>query len=110
MPVYTYKALTEAGVAEAGVIDADTPRDARTKLKSRRLHVTALDSLVTTDKSSRTRVPWAGRRSRAELPMITRQFGTLLASGVPLMGAMNAVIEQSEERRLKAILMDVRER
>ena len=40
MPVYSYKALNAEGAAEVGVIDADTPRDARTKLKSRRLHVT----------------------------------------------------------------------
>jgi len=111
MPVYSYKALNAEGAAEAGVIDADTPRDARSKLKSRRLHVTAIESLVAEGKTARARrVPWAGRSSRAELPMITRQFGTLLASGIPLMGTLNAVIEQAEDRRLKAVLMDVRER
>ena len=110
MPVYSYKALNSEGASEAGVIDADTPRDARTKLKSRRLHVTALESVATAEKAARVRVPWAGRRSRAELPMITRQLGTLLSSGIPLMGTLNAVIEQAEERRLKAVLLDVRER
>ena len=110
MPVYSYKALNAEGAPEGGVIDADTPRDARTKLKSRRLHVMALESVASQEKAVRVRVPWAGRRSRAELPMITRQLGTLLASGIPLMGTLNAVIEQAEERRLKGILMDVRER
>jgi general secretion pathway protein F len=110
MPVYSYKALNSEGAAEAGVIDADTPRDARSKLKSRRLHVTALESVATVEKTGRVRVPWAGQKARNELPMVTRQFGTLLASGIPLMGALNAVIEQAEERRLKSIMMDVRER
>src|SRR5688572_10157651 len=110
MPVYSYKALNDEGSQEAGVIDADTPRDARTKLKSRRLHVTAIESLASSEKSVRVRVPWAGRKARVELPMITRQLGTLLASGIPLMGTLNAIIEQAEERRLRAVLMDVRER
>ena len=111
MPVYSYKALNSEGASEAGVIDADTPRDARTKLKSRRLHVTAIESLAAEGKTVRARrLPWAGRGARAELPMITRQLGTLLASGIPLMGTLNAIIEQAEERRLKAVLMDVRER
>jgi general secretion pathway protein F len=110
MPVFSYKALNDTGAPESGVIDADTPREARTKLKSRRLHVTTLESVASAEKAVRVRVPWAGRRSRAELPMITRQLGTLLASGIPLMGTLNAVIEQAEERRLKAVMMDVRER
>ena len=110
MPVYSYKALNAEGTSEAGVIDADTPRDARTKLKSRRLHVTTLETVASTEKAGRVRVPWAGRRARGELPMITRQFGTLLSSGIPLMGTLNAVIEQAEDRRLRAVLMDVREK
>ena len=110
MPVYSYKALNAEGSAEAGIIDADTPRDARTKLKSRRLHVMDLASIASVEKSVKVRVPWAGRKARTELPMITRQFGTLLASGIPLMGALNAVIEQAEDRRLKAVMMDIRER
>ena len=32
MPVYTYKALKDDGAAEQGVIDADSPKDARIKL------------------------------------------------------------------------------
>jgi general secretion pathway protein F len=110
MPVYTYKALNDKGSAETGVIDADTPREARARLKERRLHVTGLESVAAAEKARRIRVPWAGRRTRAELPMVTRQIGTLLASGIPLMGTLNAVIEQAEERRLKAVLMDIRER
>ncbi len=46
MPVYAYKALKEDGAADAGVIDADSPKEARLKLKGRRLHVTELEPLA----------------------------------------------------------------
>ena len=45
MPVYNYRALKEDGAHEGGVIDADSPKDARLKLKGRRLHVTDLASV-----------------------------------------------------------------
>jgi general secretion pathway protein F len=110
MPVYTYKALNAAGATENGVIDADTPREARIKLHARRLHVTDLVSAAAAERAVRVRTPWAGRKARNELPIVTRQLATLLSSGIPLMGSLNAIIEQAEERRLKTILMDVRER
>jgi len=110
MPVFTYKALNAEGAAESGVIDADTPREARVKLHARRLHVTDLVSAAAEERAVRVRAPWAGRKSRMELPIVTRQLATLLSSGIPLMGSRNAIIEQAEERRLKTILMNVRER
>ncbi|MBI4565039.1 MAG: type II secretion system inner membrane protein GspF [Planctomycetes bacterium] len=109
MPVYAYKALNEGGAPENGVIDADTPREARLKLKLRKLHVTDLAGAEAAPKRA-LRLPRLRNRAKQELPVITRQLATLLASGIPLMGALNAIIEQAEERALKTILMDVRER
>lgn len=109
MPVFNYKALKGDGAAEAGVIDADSPKDARLKLKARRLHVTDLQA-ASFAKAPRIRVPFFRGASQRELPIVTRQMATLLSSGIPLMGALNAIIEQVEQPRLKSTLMDVRER
>ena len=40
MPVYEYKALLENGSHTKGVVDADTAREARAKLRARQVHVT----------------------------------------------------------------------
>ena len=45
MPVFTYKALNAEGSSEGGVVDADSPKEARLKLKGRKLHVTDLSIL-----------------------------------------------------------------
>ncbi len=42
MPVYEYKALDGKGRGAAGVIDADTPRDAREKLRFQKIYVTEI--------------------------------------------------------------------
>lgn len=109
MPVFSYKALTEVGAPENGVVDADTPKDARLKLKNRRLHVTALDA-VGSAKGAVGRRPLFRRAHRDEVAIITRQLATLLGSGIPLVGTLTAVIEQVEIQDLRAALLEVRER
>ena len=40
MPIFQYKALTEKGKETAGIIDADSPRQARERLRHQKIHVT----------------------------------------------------------------------
>ena len=103
MPVYNYKALKEDGGTDIGIIDADTPKEARLKLRVKKLHVTDLEQVsAAKSRSKRIKIPTIFRRKRTqELAMITRQLATLLNSGVPLMGSLTAVIEQVEGKNLK---------
>jgi general secretion pathway protein F len=113
MPVYNYKALKEDGGADAGVIDADSPKDARLKLKGRRLHVTDLKTIGGGDKPGsppKKRRLFLARRRPEQIAMLTRQLATLLGSGIPMIGGLTAIIDQVEYRDLKAALMDVREK
>ncbi len=111
MPVFNYKALKEDGSADGGVIDADTPKEARLKLRSKKLLVTELQALEGGEgPAKKFRVPLLRRRRIQEISIITRQMATLLGSGIPMMGAMTAVIEQSESRDLKAVLLDIKEK
>jgi general secretion pathway protein F len=50
------------------------------------------------------------RRRPEDVAMITRQMATLLGSGIHMIGALTAVIEQVDYRDLKTALMEVRER
>jgi general secretion pathway protein F len=111
MPVFTYKALKDDGAPETGVVDADSPKEARLKLKGRRLHVT---DLVATERGGAVakggRRPLFQRRRPEQVALVMRQMGTLLGSGVPMVGSLSALIDQVEHRDLKAALMDVREK
>ncbi len=124
MPVYNYKALKDDGAPEQGVIDADSPKDARLKLRNRKLFVTDLDTVgggpatgTTGTTGTAGGAPGSSfferltrRRKLQDLALVTRQLATLLASGVPLMGGLSAIIEQAEDRRMKMVLLDIREK
>jgi len=113
MAVYNYEALGSDGKGVSGVIDADSPQDARLKLRSRKLYVTKLVEIKTGEKASEsTRFALSSLRGHMiqEVAVVTRQLSTLLSSGISLMGALTAVIEQEENYHLKGVLMDIRER
>ncbi len=114
MPVFSFKALKEDGGAEGGVIDADSPKEARLKLKGRKLHVTELEAIAGTTGGAgpgrKRRAPLFRRRKVQEIAVLTRQLATLLGSGIPIMGSLAAVIEQAEDLAVKGVLLDVRDR
>lgn len=112
MPVFNYKALKEDGSPDQGVIDADSPKEARTKLRGKKLMVTELEAVGGEDagKKGIGAVRIFRRRRTQEISVMTRQMATLLGSGIAMMGTLTAVIEQSESEELKRVMMDVREK
>lgn len=112
MPVYTYKAFTTGGQIKSGIADADSPREARLKLRRDGLLVTDLAEVegITRKKTSRWKQMRLRRRTMRELPQTTRQLATLLRSGIALNDALKALVEQIETPVLEAVFRDVRER
>src|SRR5678809_828560 len=100
MPIYEYRALSVAGQAKKGIIDADTPRQAREKLRVDKVHVTDMWEVedAKTSKSATAAPALSMRRFRLErriktreLATFTRQFSTLLRSGIQLADALRAL-------------------
>jgi general secretion pathway protein F len=118
MPVYEYKALTEKGSIQKGVIDADTPKEAREKLRAKKVHVTEMIPLARAKGGEKpgvlgspVRLPGSGRsrRGAGDVPMVTRQLATLLKAGIPLSDALNALIAQIESRNLERAFRQIKE-
>ncbi len=112
MPVYSYKAYNDSGQVKSGIEDADSARDARLRLRRQGLHVTDIEELeAVADKSQSRFRQWRMRRkTKRQLPQVTRQLATLLRSGIPLNDGLKALIEQVESQKLEVVLRDVRER
>jgi general secretion pathway protein F len=120
MPVYAYKGLNEKGRNVGGIVDADTPKNARLKL--RRLGVFPTELNETRDRTaggaaaSRLggfNLNLAGLFERTitpqDLALLTRQLSTLVGAGLPLVDCLGALVEQVDSPRQKKILSQVRE-
>ncbi|MBX3460268.1 MAG: type II secretion system F family protein [Planctomycetes bacterium] len=90
MPVFEYKALNAKGRAASGVIDAETARDAREKLRHQKIYVTDIKEVrgsmakreVVKDELGQKKVVVS-----SELPQIVTYTGTLaiISAGVMLL-------------------------
>jgi len=103
MDAFRYQALDAAGRPVSGVVQADTPRQARTQLREQGLLLAALDRV-----HKRARQPWARGISAAELSLLTRQMATLLASGLTMEQALAALIEEAAEPLTREVLAGVK--
>ena len=88
MPVYDYKGLNAGGDAKTGIIDADSPREARLKLRSQNVLVTEITRAradACAAEVGKKKVLEFRRRAKGkdEVPMYTRQLATLLQGRHP---------------------------
>ncbi len=112
MAVYEYRGLNQAGRDIKGIIDADSPRLARTKLRRSGIFPTEILTDRHTKKSVIEGVSIGtlfGRIRIQEISIMTRQMATLVGAGLPIVEALTALIDQTENVRLKKVITQVRE-
>jgi len=114
MPVYAYKGLSSAGRQVSGVVDAENPKGARSRLRQ--------DGIFPTDLVEEKRKDGSGGASLSmnvsqyferitpqDLALLTRQLSTLIGAGLPLVDCISALIEQVEKAGIKRVLSQIRE-
>jgi general secretion pathway protein F len=110
LPVFEYEALNSSGKAVRGIVDAESVRTARTKLRGQGVYPTEIreEAASLPDRSS----PWPFRaRVKAkDLAQAFRQLATLLEAGIPLVSSLSALIDQCGNAVLRKTLTQIRER
>jgi general secretion pathway protein F len=87
------------------VVQADTPRQARTQLRAQGLLPSMVDQVHARE---RARQVWARGISAAELSLVTRQLATLLDSGLTMEQSLNALIEEATIPMTREVLTGVK--
>ncbi|MBW2622910.1 MAG: type II secretion system F family protein [Deltaproteobacteria bacterium] len=114
MPVYSYRALNAKGKTVRGVVDAESPQRARSRLRVENLFPVKVT--LTTGTRDRghylahlRRLLTVRRNVTAHLTPITRQLATLLAAGLPLVQALDTVQEQTDDNEFSHVLALVKD-
>lgn len=110
MPLFEYKGVGPGGKAAKGAIEADSAKTARAKLKGRGIFTTDLkEKSASKGKENKLPIPGAGGGVKMRsLTMMIRQMSTLVKARIPLDEALSALVEQTDDTKLKSILAQIR--
>ncbi|MFW6271553.1 MAG: type II secretion system F family protein [Desulfosalsimonas sp.] len=100
---YAYRAINEAGKQTSGIIEADSPEDAREKIAGQGLIPVNIKNGAVASKANLTKKINLGL-SRVRLPdliIFSKQFKTLFEAGISMTRLMEVLEEQTENPRLK---------
>lgn len=126
MPVYAYKGLDTRGKERKGLLDADSPKSLRAMLKKQGIRIT--EHREETARSKNRGKPDGGgglslsslgetevdlsslfeRIDTAQIALVTRQLSTLLKSGITLIDALSAIVDQVEGEKMKRVFGSVK--
>ncbi len=109
MGAFEYTALDARGREKTGVLEADAARQIRQQLREQGLTPLSVEEVK--QRESKTSKTFFKRKiSATDLSLITRQWATLVRSGMPVEEALRTVAQQSEKARLKSMVVAVRSR
>ncbi len=115
MPVFEYIGIDSKGKRAAGTIDADNERGARVKLRRIGVFPTTLGIEGEMKQKAGFGMSidvgkYLQRVKTQEVALMTRQLSTLISASIPLVEALNALVDQLENPKLKNIMSHVRDK
>lgn len=102
---FNYKAKNEKGNYSSGLVEAQNEKDAASLLKKQGLYILNLRR-----ERAKNSLPFSGlfnNISFNDIVNFTRQFSTMVSSGLTLTNALNILIGQTGNKALNSVLEDV---
>jgi len=116
--IFSYKALDKKGRELSDFIDAPSETAARSKIKHSGLFLVSIqkeDIKPGTKRDIKSLLKNAALifsrgSAKKQISLFSRQLGTLLNAGMPLLTVLNDIIEQLDHKTFKSIIIDVRDK
>lgn len=107
MAVYSYTFRDPSGGLQKGTAEAETEENLRARFQEQGLEIVEV-TLIKKGKVKKARS--YGKVKLTRLSLFCRQFSTMVDAGVSLVRCLDVLSRQTEDPRLKKILIDVGER
>lgn len=106
MPVYSYTFRDPSGGIQKGTAEADSEEVLRKRFEEQGFTITE----VTMIRARGPRQKRSGRVKLNNLAVFCRQFSTMVDAGVSLVRCLDVLSQQTQDAKLKRILVDIGER
>lgn len=101
MPSFQYTARDAKGDLKTGTLEAASKDDVMTQLRQKRMNV------VKVEEQGKAKVKTSGSIAMRDVVIFTRQFSTMINSGLPLVQALDILSKQTENKALAAVTRQV---
>ncbi len=106
MPVFSYTFRDSLGGVQKGTMDAESEEVLKRRFEEQGFIVTE----VTMIKAKSAKVKTYGKVKLVHLSVFCRQFSTMVDAGVSLVRCLDVLSRQTQDNKLKKILIDIGER
>src|ERR1700722_6396122 len=105
MPVFSYTFRDAHGGVQKGTADAESEEVLRRRFEEQGFTITELQMIRAKSAKAKT----YGRVKLVHLSVFCRQFSTMVDAGVSLVRCLDVLGKQTQDTRLKKILVDIGE-
>jgi type II secretory pathway component PulF len=105
MPTYVYKAKDGPQRTVQGEVEAANRAEALARIDA--MGYSPVSVAESETAASRRRLLFPGRVGPRDITVFTRQLGSLIRSGVPILRGLSTIAQQTENRRLRRVVEDL---
>lgn len=110
MPIYNYKALNKSGAEVKGTINVENLTQAKARIRSMGIMLLEINEQTSGSMKKSANMSFGKNVSIEDLSMMTRQLATLLRAKIQVVEAFSALIDQTENPKLKITLSEIKQK
>lgn len=110
MAIYSYKGIDQSGKEVKGSISAENLSPAKARVKAMGIMLIEINEQTSGTLKKNAGISFGSSVSIADLALMTRQLATLLRAKIQIVEAFSALVDQTDNPRLKITLSEIRQK